>query len=66
MAPAYTVAITAARSGDLTGALDLLEAALSHGETGVIGMRIEEAFVPLYGEPRFRALLTQVGLPLPT
>jgi tetratricopeptide (TPR) repeat protein len=63
--PAYDVAITAARAGDLSGALDLLEAAVSRGETGIIAMRIEEAFVPLHADARFRALLTKVGLPLP-
>lgn len=64
--PAYTVAITAARSGDFAGALDLLEAAVAHGESGIIAMRIEGAFVPLYTDARFRALLTKVGLPLPS
>ncbi|HVY52865.1 MAG TPA: hypothetical protein VHA07_15050 [Devosia sp.] len=63
--PAYSTAVTAAMLGDTDAALTLLEAAVRTDESDILGLRIEEAFQPLYGEPRFTALLQKVGLPLP-
>lgn len=63
--PAYPAAVTAAMLGDDDVALTLLEEAVEKGESDTLSLRIEEAFQPLYGNPRFTALLHKVGLPLP-
>jgi tetratricopeptide (TPR) repeat protein len=63
--PAYPAAVTAAMLDRRDVALGLLEDAVAQGDSDVLSLRIETAFQPLYGEPRFRALLTKVGLPLP-
>jgi tetratricopeptide (TPR) repeat protein len=63
--PAYPAAVTAAMLGRADDALALLEKAVAAGEPDTLGLRIEEAFRPLHGNPRFTALLQKVGLPLP-
>jgi hypothetical protein len=63
--PAYPAAVTAAMLGRHDVALGLLEDAVKKGDGDVLSLRIEKAFEPLYPEPRFRALLKTVGLPLP-
>jgi len=63
--PAYPAAVTAAMLGRHDVALGLLEEAVGRGDSDVLSLRIETAFQPLYGEPRFLALLTKIGLPLP-
>lgn len=63
--PAYPAAVTAAMLGRHEVALGLLEDAVARGDSDVLSLRIETAFQSLYDEPRFRALLTKVGLPLP-
>lgn len=63
--PAYPAAVTAAMLDKHEIALDLLEDAVAAADGDVLSLRIETAFQPLYAEPRFRALLTKVGLPLP-
>lgn len=63
--PAYPAAVTAAMLGKHDVALGLLEEAVAAADGDVLSLRIETAFQSLYGEPRFRALLTKVGLPLP-
>jgi tetratricopeptide (TPR) repeat protein len=63
--PAYPAAVTAAMLGRQDVALGLLEDAVAQADSDVLSLRIETAFQPLYPEPRFRALLTKVGLPLP-
>ncbi len=49
--------------GETHAALDLLEAALAERRPFLMLLRSDERFTPLHAEPRFSAVLEQVGLP---
>lgn len=59
---AYKVAATAALLGDSDTALGYLETSVNRGET--LGLLVEPEFRSLRNEPRFKALLARLGLPL--
>jgi Tfp pilus assembly protein PilF len=60
---AYDLARTYALLGLKQEALDQLQSAFEHHETELVSMRVDEALASLHDEPRFRELLSQVGLP---
>ena len=59
----YNLARTCASLGRKQKALDYLQTAYQQREPEVVSMRVDLQFTSLYGEPRFRELLTEVGLP---
>jgi Tfp pilus assembly protein PilF len=61
---AYDLARTYALLGRKREALDQLQSAFEHHETELVSMRVDEALASLHDEPRFRELLSQVGLPV--
>lgn len=63
--PAYKVAATAAMLGDTQQALDWLDRSHAAHEDDLWGVRIDPAFRGLYRNASFRALLTELGFPLP-
>jgi hypothetical protein len=60
---AYNLARTCALLGRKQAALDYLRTAYQQHETELVSMRVDEALLSLHDEPRFREILTQVGLP---
>jgi hypothetical protein len=60
---AYDLARTYAMLGRKQEALDNLQTAYQQHETELVSMRVDVALTSLHDEPRFRALLAQVGLP---
>jgi tetratricopeptide (TPR) repeat protein len=60
---AYSLARTCASLGRKQDALDYLQAAYQQREPDLVTMRVELQLSSLHDEPRFRALLAQVGLP---
>lgn len=60
---AYNLARTSASLGRKQGALDYLQTAYQEREPELVTMRVEMQFASLHDEPRFRELLTKVGLP---
>jgi tetratricopeptide (TPR) repeat protein len=63
--PAFNVARTAALLDDRREMIDFLKISVSKREPEVLGIRIEPSFRAVRGDPAYRALVTQVGLPLP-
>ncbi len=61
--PAYDLAQTYAFLGNKPEALAYLHLAYDHHELGLTSIRNNLAFADLHGEPAFRKLVTQVGLP---
>src|ERR1700723_3041486 len=59
----YNLARTCASLGRKQEALDYLQTAYQQREPEVVSMRVDLQFASLHEEPRFRELLTQVGLP---
>lgn len=62
--PAYALASTYCLLGEKDQALKLLTIAVTKREEQVIAIRSDVCFAPLHGDPAYRALLAQVGLPL--
>lgn len=60
--PAFDVAQTAALLGDRAAALDYLEAARQRGEAGLLGILLAPGLARLGDEPRYRALVADLGL----
>jgi tetratricopeptide (TPR) repeat protein len=60
---AYDFAMVCAGLGETTTALEWLEKGYAEGATGIRWLKVETAFDPLRGEPRFAALLRGIGLP---
>jgi tetratricopeptide (TPR) repeat protein len=56
----YQLASTCALLGARNKALDYLEAALDKRETSMLGLRIDETFKQLRGEPRFQNIVSEV------
>jgi Tfp pilus assembly protein PilF len=61
--PAYDLAGTYGLLGDQAKALEYLQRAYSHHEFGLTSIRNNLAFQDLHGDPTFRKLVVQVGLP---
>ncbi len=61
--PAYDLAQTYAFLGNKSEALAYLQLAYDHHELGLTSIRNNLAFEELHGDPAFRKLVTQVGLP---
>jgi len=59
----YNLARTCASLGRKQEALDYLQTAYQQRESEVVSMRVDLQFASLHDEPRFRELLTEVGLP---
>jgi TolB-like protein/DNA-binding winged helix-turn-helix (wHTH) protein/Tfp pilus assembly protein PilF len=60
----YNIAICLARLGRYDEALDKLEASLLNREPALFWIKTESAFDPMSNTPRFKNVLTQIGLPL--
>ena len=59
--PAFKLALTAAMLGDKTAALDYLDASAARQEQDLLGIIVEPALAVLRDEPRYQALVKQVG-----
>ena len=59
----YFLAMTCSLQGNKAAALGYLKIAYDRRDQGVISMATNHAFDNLHGEPAFRKLLTDVGLP---
>lgn len=59
--PAFKLALTAAMLGDKTAALDYLDASAARQEQDLLGIIVEPALAILRDEPRYQALVKQVG-----
>jgi|HubBroStandDraft_5_1064220.scaffolds.fasta_scaffold27763_2 Tfp pilus assembly protein PilF len=59
----YNLARTCASLGRKQEALDYLQTAYQQREPELVSMRVDLQFASLHDEPRFRELLTEVGLP---
>jgi len=62
---AYRLAETSALLGDKQGAITYLRAAHDRHDLALAGMLADPPFIPLHGDPSYRDLVSQVGLPLP-
>lgn len=60
---AWALAQTFGRLGDAEMTLSYLRASIDRGEEYVMAIRIEPAFAFLHGDPAFRALVAEVGMP---
>ena len=58
-----TVAVVYTALGDRETALDLLARAVSLRRPGALWIKVDPRLAPLHADPRFAALLRQVGLP---
>jgi tetratricopeptide (TPR) repeat protein len=58
-----TVAVVYTALGDRETALDLLARAVSLRRPGALWIKVDPRLTPLHADPRFAALLRQVGLP---
>lgn len=63
---AFKRATMHAALGEITPAVDALEAAVAHRDAGVMFLSVDPLFDALSEDLRFRGLLTRVGLPVPT
>jgi len=61
--PAFFVAETYARLGESTEALHYLETSFHRHEVAFLTIRVHEPFLFLHGDPVFRQLVEQAGLP---
>jgi Tfp pilus assembly protein PilF len=61
--PAYDLAATYGLLGNKAKALEYLQRAYDHHELGLTSIRNNRAFDDLHGDPTFRKLVVQVGLP---
>jgi tetratricopeptide (TPR) repeat protein len=61
--PAFDVAATEARLGNVEDALHYLTVSLHQHEVPFLAIRIHEPFVPLHGNPAFQKLVAEAGLP---
>jgi hypothetical protein len=61
--PAYDLAATYGFLGNKAKALEYLQRAYAHHELGLTSIRNNLAFDDLHGDPTFRKLVVQVGLP---
>ncbi len=59
--PAFKLALTAAMLSDKAAALDYLEASARRKEQDILGIVVEPALAVLRNEPRYQALVKQVG-----
>jgi hypothetical protein len=58
----YVVALATARAGDADAAIDALEEAARDPGFGVLSAAVDPRFALLREEPRFRALVSRLGL----
>lgn len=61
--PAWNIAETIAHTGDKNETLKYLEAAYRDHSPNMVGLQNEPVFDFLHSEPRYRALVKEVGLP---
>ena len=62
LAPAYHIAMAYVGLGDHESALEWLDRAVDERDPWVTELRVQTAFAPLHGDPRFHALLRRLKL----